>query len=98
MAVIHGAIKVFLENLPPVRDAIEEGLPFWSSIISAHTFGLGALLELKDRANQGEQVSAAKQMSRLIVGMPEQESLKGCCVYGVRRHFTCALRRPRAGF
>ncbi|KIO21947.1 hypothetical protein M407DRAFT_28503 [Tulasnella calospora MUT 4182] len=82
VAVIHGAIKVFLESLPPVRDAIEEGLPFWSSLISAHTFGLGALLELKDRVTQGEQVSAAMQISRLIVGMPEQESLKGCCVYG----------------
>ncbi|KAG8901291.1 hypothetical protein FRC01_009887 [Tulasnella sp. 417] len=82
VATVHGAIQAFLENLPPVRDAIEDGLPFWSSLISAHTFGLGALLELKDRVGQGEQVRAAKQMSLLIVGMPEQESLKGCCVYG----------------
>ncbi|KAG8939192.1 hypothetical protein FRC04_006832 [Tulasnella sp. 424] len=82
LATLHGAIKAFLLGLPPVRDAIEEGLPFWSSIISAHTFGIGALLELKDRVTEGEQVDAAKQMSRLIVGMPEQEGLKGCCVYG----------------
>lgn len=67
-----------------MRDAADEGLPFWSSIVSAHTFGLGALLELKTKLTQGEIIEGAKKMSHLVARMPEQQGLAGYCVYGVR--------------
>ncbi|KAG8994396.1 hypothetical protein FRB90_000442 [Tulasnella sp. 427] len=81
MALQH-AIKTFLGTLPPVRDALEDGPPFWSPIIAAHTYGLGALLELKSNVSQREQVDAAKRMSRLVPALPNLDGLRGYCVYG----------------